>query len=105
MLFKAVRELILNVIKHSQSETAVVSIWRENARVKVQVQDKGVGFDVSRLSSTPRGIKGFGLFSIQDRLDFLGCSIEIESTPGIGTVATLVAPLAIESRGAVAGAP
>ncbi len=104
VLFKAVRELLLNVVKHSRATTAVVSIWREGERVRVQVQDTGVGFDVSGLAASPRGEKGFGLFSIQERLDFLGCNMKMESAAGIGTTSTLTAPLIINQWKTAEGA-
>jgi signal transduction histidine kinase len=60
--------------------------WRDR-RVEITVEDDGVGFD----AATPTS--GYGLFSVRERLNRLGGSMEIESSPGQGARIVLVAPL------------
>ncbi len=57
------------------------------------MQDDGKGFDVSRLGHDFGRRKGFGLFSIRERLTYVGGVFSIESQPGEGTKVTLLAPL------------
>ena len=90
LLFWIVRELLVNVVKHARSHAAVVSIHRVDDVVQVTVEDDGIGFDTSELE---RRTRGFGLFSIRERLTEFGGCVEIESAPGQGTRVTLVAPL------------
>lgn len=92
LLFQAVRELLINVVKHAQARKAKISVRRENNNIKIIVEDDGVGFfppEDKLLGKTRR----FGLFSIRERLKYLGGLMEIESKPGQGTRVTLVAPL------------
>ncbi len=94
LLFRLVRELLMNVIKHARASWAKVFIRTEKRRLLVGVEDDGVGFaqpggGFSKSSS----LRGFGLFSIRERLDPVGGHLEIESKPGSGTRATLVVPL------------
>jgi PAS domain S-box-containing protein len=90
VLFQAVRELLVNVVKHAEATSAAVTVSRVGDEVRVQVKDDGVGFDAQALR--PEGIE-FGLYSIRERLRSLGGTVEIESRPGVGTVVGLCAPL------------
>jgi len=91
ILYRAVRELLINVAKHARTETATVEIERREDRIVVSVSDAGVGFDAQapRLG-TPRGL---GLISIRERLSLIGGGMDLRSTSGNGTVAVLTAPL------------
>jgi signal transduction histidine kinase len=90
VLFSSVRELLMNVVKHAQAQTAGISICRDGDNVSVSVKDDGVGFDTSDWKWNGGG---FGLFNIRERLIAAGGSIEVGSEPGRGTVVTLVVPL------------
>jgi PAS domain S-box-containing protein len=92
-LFRAVRELLINVAKHAQARRAKVSIWREDDEVRIEVKDDGVGFDPSELYTPEGRTRGFGLFNIRERLEFLGGHIQLKSEQGSGTRVTLVKPL------------
>ena len=91
-LFQAVRELLWNVVKHAKVTAAVVRVQRADEVVRITVEDKGRGFDpAKRPAPTEEG--GFGLFSIAERVDLLGGTMEIESARRKGTRVTLTAPL------------
>ena len=92
LLFKAVRELVINIVKHAQARSAKVSIRRDDKHIHVLIRDDGYGFNPFK--DNPSGkMRGFGLFSIRERLKHFGGNFEIESNPGHGTRVTLVAPL------------
>ena len=93
LLFQAVRELLMNVLKHARTQNAKVSVQRDNTHIKICVEDDGVGFTLPSGSFSKGSNQGFGLFSIRERLDHLGGQFEIKSQPDCGTQATLVAPL------------
>ena len=86
-LFRSLREILINVARHARVDKAHVSLVREGEALSVVVEDAGIGFDISR-----RGA-GFGLVSVQERLEGLGGRLEIESTPGQGTHARMIVPL------------
>ncbi|WP_372637412.1 response regulator [Fodinibius sp.] len=92
-LHQSVRELLLNVIKHADTRKARIHALRKDQHVKITVRDQGKGFDVQKhlLKSTEEG--RFGLFNIQERINWHGGAFEINSEPGRGTKATLYAPL------------
>ena len=91
-LFEATREILLNAAKHSGSPEAHVTMMRTgDGCCRVIVEDHGQGFDPTSVKPGPSG--GFGLFSIQQRLLYMGGTLEIESTPGQGTRAVLTIPI------------
>ncbi len=93
VLFQAVRELLINVVKHAQAQSVEVVIGRDDSHVRIAVEDDGVGFDVFPIGSHWSEIEGFGLFSIRERLSHLGGQLQITSEPGHGTRVALLAPL------------
>jgi len=95
LLFQAVRELLLNVAKHAHAQNVIVSSRRNKDRVQITVEDDGVGFDASK-TGYKKG--GFGLFSIRERLGYIGGRLDIESKPGFGTRIILAAPVAGDSE-------
>jgi len=93
VLFRDVRELLMNVVKHSQAGKVKVSIRKTDKHITVSVEDDGRGFDSKQINGTATGKAGFGLFSIQERLKELGGHLDIKSGRGKGTFVTLSAPL------------
>ncbi len=93
LLFKAVRELLVNVIKHAQARNVRVSIQKDGNSIRIIVEDDGIGFSPSDTSLQGREKVGLGLFSIRERLDHLGGQVQINSSPGKGTRVILTAPL------------
>jgi len=96
LLFRAVRELLFNVAKHAQAQHARILLRRNGDSMGITVEDDGIGFDPTTLSSHIEKMSGFGLFSIRERLDYLGGHLEVESEPGQGTRVTIIAPLKME---------
>lgn len=98
VLFQAIRELLVNVVKHARASHVKISMKYVRNNLQIVVQDDGLGFEPS-----PGGhhetIKGFGLFNIRERLHHLGAQIKIESSPGKGTKATLNIPHEIQYEG------
>lgn len=92
LLFQSVRELLFNAAKHAGVRTARVEIKQEAGRIRVDVEDEGVGFDPMQLIKEGAKSRGLGLFSIQERLSYLGGSLEIDSAPGRGSRFKLITP-------------
>ncbi|MBI4558560.1 MAG: PAS domain S-box protein [Candidatus Hydrogenedentes bacterium] len=91
-LFRSVGELLTNVIKHGHASRVTVGMSAVEDQVRVCVEDNGQGFDPSQLDTRRAGELGFGLFSIRERIRFLGGRLLLESEPGRGTRVTLEAP-------------
>ncbi len=97
ILFRNVRELLINVVKHARAKNIKVSIRKIGSRIRVSVEDDGVGFDSAGAESLITGKDAFGLFSIRERLEHLGGNLEIDSSPGCGCRITITSPLKREN--------
>jgi signal transduction histidine kinase len=100
-VYFSVLEALQNVQKYAQATGAVVRLCERDRALQFSVSDDGHGFDVA----TTR--QGSGLVNMADRIDSLGGSVVVDSTPGKGTElrgslplyeATLAADQASSSR-------
>ena len=91
-LFRATRELLINVAKHAKVATVDVVVKQVADQLVVSVTDAGVGFVVDP-GSLPSDKGGYGLFSVRERIGFIGGDMQIDSHPGDGTVVVLTVPL------------
>ena len=97
LLFRAVQELLINMVKHAKASRSSVTLKRSDNQVQIEVQDDGVGFDAGLLSEEGSAKKGFGLLSIRERLHNLGGHMEVQSSPGGGTKVSITTPLRTET--------
>ena len=93
LLFTAVRELLVNVTKHSGASQVKVTVRRLDGNISIHVADNGSGFNASKRSYHIAEARGFGLFSIRERLHSLGGHMDVRSGVGRGTRIILIAPL------------
>jgi PAS domain S-box-containing protein len=94
VLFNAVRELLLNVLKHANVKSATVEMSIPRGRkVRIVVADRGSGFAREVTGSANDSENGLGLLAVRERMESLGGAMEIESRPGQGSRITLTAPL------------
>jgi len=92
ILFQVVRELLVNVGKHAQASQAKVIMSLENGALRIQVNDDGIGFDATQIYNARGRGGGFGFFSMRERLNYLGGSLEVRSKPGQGSQIVLLVP-------------
>ena len=87
-LYYCAAEAIQNAVKHGGDHVGInVTLRNAGARLDLDVRDSGDGFD-----RNPE-IAGFGLTSMHDRIEAVGGTLEIESTPGRGTSVRASVPL------------
>jgi PAS domain S-box-containing protein len=92
LIFRAVRELLLNVVKHARTSQAYLTLQAIGKNILITVKDKGTGFDIDNINETTKVNRGFGLLSIKERIKHIGGLVEIRSSKRYGTCVTLVAP-------------
>jgi PAS domain S-box-containing protein len=92
-LYRIVRELLANVLKHARARHVAVAVSGGDSGIRLVVKDDGAGMEHSRYEQALKGAGGtYGLISVHERLRHLGGSLEIESDPGKGTRVTVAAP-------------
>lgn len=92
-LFMAVRELLVNVVKHANAGSVAIHVKKRENSIVIIVEDDGVGFHNAQIHSFSAKNRGYGLFSVRERLNHLDGKIEIKSKKGKGTRVMLTAPL------------
>lgn len=90
MLFRCIRELLINVARHAVIGQAHVEVVESASEVVFVIEDGGRGFQDESSDA------GFGLASIRERMAYMGGSLQIDSQPGQGTRVTLRMPLSGE---------
>ncbi|BEQ13630.1 PAS domain S-box protein [Desulfoferula mesophila] len=86
-LFRFVQEALTNVIKHSQSAKAEVSLNSRDGLIRAEVRDFGRGFDVEKILEQGGGSR-LGLLGMHERLNLVGGRLTIKtSTQGTVLVA------------------
>lgn len=90
-LFDGGRELLLNVIKHTQVCEAWVRVEQTEQQVRLSVEDQGAGYEPGEPAAEPDP-SSFGLASLRERMAWLGGSMHVTSVPGEGTRTVLEAP-------------
>jgi PAS domain S-box-containing protein len=92
VLFHAVRELLMNVVKHAHVRECDVTLrYDQEAQIAIEVRDAGVGLDGSSKNGKADA-GGFGLFNITQRVAHVGGRAEIRAQPRGGTTVTLTVP-------------
>src|SRR5215471_4924409 len=93
-LFRIVQESLANIIRHSESRTAKITLARSASELLLQVEDEGVGISSDILDETSGQIKslGVGIPGMRTRLRQLGGRLRIESGER-GTTVTASVPI------------
>ena len=89
LAFRCIRELLLNVARHADTDRARVFLRGDETHLQVAVEDEGEGFDSGHDFAAG---SHFGLFSIRERVTLVGGCFKIESAPGKGTRCLLAIP-------------
>ena len=94
LVFRSVHELLFNVVKHARVQHARIALRWADDQLHLEVTDNGAGF------VPPEGLGaytggGFGLFSIRERMSYIGGEFDLETCPGRGTRCRLIVPLSL----------
>ena len=87
-LYRIAQECVQNVVKHSRALAATVSFAVRDGVARMEVADRGVGFDASL-----EGGDGYGMLSMAERAELVGGTWSVRTSPGEGTTITVTVPL------------
>jgi two-component system NarL family sensor kinase len=93
-LYRIVQESLTNILKHSGTRSATVTIKKSQDEITLQVADSGKGFELAGISGTREKKQGLGLLGMRERARAVGGKFMILSRPGIGTKVRVHLPLA-----------
>jgi PAS domain S-box-containing protein len=87
-LYWIVQEALNNVARHAQASQIGIVVQRYNDRLKLIVEDNGIGFDANRVVREGH----LGLFSLSERAAMLNGKLSLETGPGRGTTVYVEIP-------------
>ena len=96
MIVRCAQEAMTNIARHSSADAALVQCARRDGRITMEIEDDGDGFDVAALGKPDEKGRGWGLLGIRERVELLGGTAKIESSPGEGTLVTIDVPAGME---------
>ena len=92
-VYRIVQESLNNVVKHSNATQVQVTLAREPGWLRIRVEDNGIGFRSAVGDGASAVNRGFGVTGMRERALMLGGTMEIESSPGGGTIVSVAVPL------------
>jgi signal transduction histidine kinase len=92
-IFRVVQGAIGNIVKHSKAKNASIVLVYQPDEFSLRISDDGQGFDVSKLTDVEESGRGRGLFSMRERIGFLGGTSGVESKIGAGTTLWAKVPI------------
>jgi signal transduction histidine kinase len=92
-LFRFVQGAIGNIVQHSKANNAIIVFEFQPNELSLRISDDGQGFNVSEITDVEETGRGRGLFSMRERIGFLGGTSWIESQPGHGTTVSARVPI------------
>jgi PAS domain S-box-containing protein len=89
-LYRIVQEALTNIVRHAHATHAEIILEQTAERVRVTVDDNGIGFDFKQALQEGR----LGLLGVQERVEMLNGKLTIESGLGEGTTLVVEVPYA-----------
>lgn len=95
-LFRISQGIIGNIREHSEAKNAYITIEADDRECTMRIRDDGKGFDPDRITQVDRQGRGAGLLIMRERVDLVGGTGSVVSSPGKGTEITVSVPLSKE---------
>lgn len=95
VVYRVVQEALNNVGKHSHAKLVTITLSECKKRILLKVEDNGCGFDVSKNLDTEKPLQGYGMRSMNERVEICKGSFAVISKPGKGTVLLAYLPKSI----------
>jgi signal transduction histidine kinase len=97
-LFRVVQGAVGNIVKHSKAKNASIVLQYQPDEFSLDISDDGQGFDVSKITDVEESGRGRGLFSMRERIGFLGGTSGVVSRIGAGAIVWAKVPIRQDIR-------
>lgn len=87
--YRISQEALTNVLRHAHARVIQIRLQFVEGELRLEVQDDGAGFDPTPIAA---GTTSMGVLSMEERALLAGGRLEIESSPGCGTLVRAVFP-------------
>lgn len=92
VIFRMVQEILNNILKHAAATEISISMVYTALDFQLRISDNGKGFSPGDNYSRTIEDAGSGLRNLQKRAALVGAEINIDSSPGMGTIITIRLP-------------
>ncbi len=92
-LFRIAQEAITNIARHARAESVYISLEFKEKSITLQVEDDGIGFDLSQVLDSTGTRGAMGLLGMKERAELLGGTLTIDTKPGKGTKVAMEIPV------------
>jgi len=93
VLFRVAQEALTNVVRHARATRVTIGIRETAGAIQMEISDDGRSFSVEK-TLFAKNSKHLGLIGMRERIEMIGGSLAIESTPGQGTTVRAEIPFA-----------
>ncbi|GAB3048630.1 hypothetical protein GCM10027185_60670 [Spirosoma pulveris] len=93
ILFRVVQEFLNNTIKHSEADRVELMIKYDPRQFTLLAKDNGIGFNYQDIVNRGLSSSGAGLRNIQNRVELIGGSLQLKTSPGFGTLIEITLPV------------
>ena len=90
VIYRVIQESVTNAMRHGHATKVIVSLFPHNAGLGLSISDNGIGIKEIK--------EGQGITGMRERLDSLGGSIQLTSSPNAGFNVTAWLPLEVEKH-------
>ena len=84
VLYRVMQEALANVARHAQATRAWVRIVNRRGTLRMEITDNGKGFEADS-TFLVRASTRLGLLGMRERVEMIGGTFSLESTPGVAT--------------------
>ncbi len=98
VLFRVAQEALTNVARHAHATQVKMSITEISGAIRMEISDNGKSFQVGK-TLLAKNNKRLGLIGMKERVEMVGGSLAIESSPGHGTTVRAEIPFSLDKKG------
>lgn len=91
VVYRIVQELLNNIVKHAEASDIKIEMQYLSEKLIITVQDNGKGFDTKAAHSAEKN-NGLGLRNMTTRMNMINGTIDLYSSPDLGTKASIEIP-------------
>lgn len=91
-LYRVAQEAVTNVVRHAKAKGVRVSLRKRSGRIRLEVRDDGRSFNAKRILNSTSHTR-LGVLGMRERVEMLGGTFAILSTPAKGTTVTVEIPI------------
>jgi two-component system NarL family sensor kinase len=93
IIYRIIQESLNNIIKYSKASTITINVAFAHKKVRVEIGDDGIGFNIDQSRTPESDISGAGIRNMKKRALLINADFSITSNPNLGTTVTIITPV------------